>query len=1746
MGVVVVLGMACGQALAQDDAKAPWEEYDKLIGKRSTIAALGPTLLGDQVDLVSGALSFRHADVELPGNDALPVALARTFQVDVRTDVPYHDLPFADWDLDVPRLSGSFASDWPDARCAVPSVEAAAPPTVQVGDKYFYAPDYWHGLRADMPGGGEMLVLGQDGARPASGGPYYWTTAYRTVFACLGALKNGSGQGFLATTADGTRYWFDWMAQYHEPSLKGTVKSGATHYLARRTNVLYATRIEDRHGNWVTYDYANAWNAPARLTAITSGDGRRMTLAYNGSGQIQSVSAGTRTWSYAYSGSGVDKHLASVTLPDGSQWRFDLAALSNALIRYEKGQAGDPVRACGDPGGVISGGFSGSVTHPSGAVGTFAVQPWRHGRSNVPRVCNEYTTPSNDPNDDVAVYPWAYDAFSLVNKTLSGPGVAPLQWQYDYTAQISFAPGTGPVCTSGNCAAPTCLSDDCAGTAVTTVTAPSGEWTRYTHGNSYRYNEGKLLKVERGAASAASASVTTTSYALAQTGMPYVQPIARSPQWRGDGFVSEYPRPENKTVIVQDGTTYQAVVNAFDGLARALSVTRSGPGGNRTDATEYYDHLSRWVLGQTAKVTNGDSGRVVSQVGYDDRALPVQRWAFGKLQQTLSYNADGTVATVKDGNNATTTLSSWKRGMPQAIAYADGSTVSASVDDNGWIASATDENGYVTRYGYDVMGRIASIAYPDGDSSAWNATTQSFQQVAGTEYGLGAGHWRQTVATGNARKETYFDAFWQPIVTREYDLAAVGATQRFQRFAYDHAGRQVFASYAGANDALSTGVWTGYDALGRTTSVSQDSELGLLTTLTDYLAGNRTRVTGPRGQQTLTSYQAFDQPVYDAPVAIQHPEGAFTEIARDVFGKPLSLRRRNADQTQSVTRSYVYDDMQQVCKTIEPETGATANGYDAAGNLVWSAGGLALPSPTACDTSTAYASGRRVDRSYDARNRIRSLTFPDGNGNQTWNYTSDGLPTQIVTANDGGASQIVNTYGYNKRRLLVSESLQQSGGALWSLGYGYDANGALSGITYPSGLYVDYAPNALGQPTQAGPYATAVRYYPNGGMQQFAYGNGLVHGMTQNARQLPARVVDGGGVLDNSYDYDASGNVARIGDALDGARTRTMEYDTLERLTKTSSSAFGGDGVMRYSYDALDNVRSAKLLGRKEHNYWYDANNRLSNVTTDSGATTVGLSYDAQGNLSNKNGQQFTFDLGNRLREAVGKEGYRYDGHGRRVQSGTAGGSRILSFYGQDGVLRRQNNEPQGKTIEYVSLNGSLVAKLTTVVAPVTPTLSVPSYSSNGSYTVSWNAVTFATSYELQEQANGGAWSGTYSGASQTWSASGKPGGSYSYRVRACQAAACSGWSAAATATVQLPPSSAPVLTAPAQAPNGTYTVGWSGPAGADTYRLEESVNGGGWSEVQSAAATSRAYTGKPAGTYAYRARGCNPAGCGPYSGTTTVQAFYPPGGTPSLSAPGQSLGGSYTVAWSAVSGAASYRLEESANGGGWTQVQETATTSTAFSGKAAGNYGYRARACNGAGCGGYSGTATVSVLYPPSGAPSLTVPGSSSTGNYTVSWSGVATVDSYRLEEQVNGGGWSEVQNAASTSWGAGGKGNGTYGYRARGCNAAGCGPYSGSGSVQVSLPPPIPAVPGGVAASSYWDREVRPAKRYNEVIWNAVGGATAYEVQAQPGSAAASIYYRGADTNYRDTLTATPLRYWVRACNSSGCSAWSGMVQP
>ncbi|SOD50479.1 RHS repeat-associated core domain-containing protein [Pseudoxanthomonas wuyuanensis] len=721
----------------------------------------------------------------------------------------------------------------------------------------------------------------------------------------------------------------------------------------------------------------------------------------------------------------------------------------------------------------------------------------------------------------------------------------------------------------------------------------------------------------------------------------------------------------------------------------------------KTETIEYHDDLSLWVLGQVKRTTT--NGIESSRTEYAWKASPTKTYAFGKLQQTIGYNtSNGTVSHVVDGKNNLTIFRSWMRGIPQQIEYADGYSQYATVNDSGWITSITDENGYKTCYGYDTMGRLSSITYPSEtaagvcDTSKWTATTFTWEYRNLVEHGLPAGHWLRRNHTGNHRRNTFYDALWRPVLEHYYDGANVDATLQTRAWSYDTEGRVTFASYpVGTTTGGTTGTWTEYDALGRVTSVSQDSEQGLLTTTTAYLAGLQTRVTTPKGLQTTTAYQAYDQPTYDWPRIIIHPEGTYTHITRDVFGKPTALRRSNSSSATGgtgVNRSYTYNSYQELCRSVEPETGATLMGYDGAGNLAWSATGL--PAATACDATGTSAAvvARKASRTYDTRNRVKSLTFPDGKGDQAWTYTPDGLPASIAVTNPNVSTPITNTYSYNRRRLLASEATKIST-PTYTLSYGYNAYGHLSSVTYPNTTVVGLAPNGLGQPTQAGSYATGAQYYPNGALKQFTYGNGIVHTMTQNARQLPARSTDSNGTLDLGYAYDKQANVSSITDYTSGARqSRSMTYDNLERLTQATGASFG---TASYTYDVLDNLKTLNVTGGnhvRNYGYVYDSSNRLTNLTNGvGGASIIGLGYDPQGNVVNKNGQTYEFDYGNRLRRATNKEWYAYDGHGRRVLSCTPTACDYQQ-YAADGKLYFHQDNRNGLNYVNVYLGGSLVA----------------------------------------------------------------------------------------------------------------------------------------------------------------------------------------------------------------------------------------------------------------------------------------------------------------------------------------------------------------------------------------------------------------------------------------------------------------------
>jgi len=189
--------------------------------------------------------------------------------------------------------------------------------------------------------------------------------------------------------------------------------------------------------------------------------------------------------------------------------------------------------------------------------------------------------------------------------------------------------------------------------------------------------------------------------------------------------------------------------------------------------------------------------------------------------------------------------------------------------------------------------------------------------------------------------------------------------------------------------------------------------------------------------------------------------------------------------------------------------------------------------------------------------------------------------------------------------------------------------------------------------------------------------------------------------LDDTYAYDANGNVLSITDAAQaGLTTRSMTYDALDRMLTANSALQWGNGT--YDYDPLDNLRQAdQSATARTFRYNYDAaTNRLSTIKSSAGATLYTFGYDVRGNTTAKNAQHFVFDTANRMSTADltaggGTQTYRYDGLGRRVQTTDPGASSPpMEFwvYSQAGQVLYTSEARRSRNLSYIYLNGSQVA----------------------------------------------------------------------------------------------------------------------------------------------------------------------------------------------------------------------------------------------------------------------------------------------------------------------------------------------------------------------------------------------------------------------------------------------------------------------
>lgn len=1378
-----------GLVLAQTGAQSPEDFLNDLAKLDSSYAPAGSADTGETVDLYTGSLGFVVTDVSLPGNSDLRVALQRRFSVGSPGDTD-EDYAFADWQLEVPVITGVVGGDTPFHahqsgwryvtgtgtnafdRC---THFGQLPNDLLVGTNSptdrFTPTEYWGGFDLNVPGSGSQRLLGRDAGNPHAPSvaieghsSFPVVTKNDWVAACLPSLANSTsqpGEGFLVIAPDGRKFWFDWLVyrdmrtldkplgrfafvsqdDANPPEAGGGDGSDGTHSpqsvptanLPRLRVLLYASRVEDRFGHYVDYTYGGNGAAEDELTRIEADDGRRIDIAWV-NGHIDTVTAQPqladdsdadthpRVWQYGYDS--FNKSLTDVTLPDSSTWAYDLSdlnyggrSLGGAICRSSS--TNPDYSNSTHTGGTT---LDGTVTTPAGLKVEYEVTDTARGHADTPTTClySAGATQQGGYYYGQPAYAETYFVWALTMRTESGPGVTSRTWDYAY----SPAHGSWEnECTSG-----------CPHTTVwTTVTDPENRLTEYTWSNVFDATEGQLEKIEyhnTNSASGPGVRNQVNQYAAFNAGpwpASYGYPSVSSGVTRSNEARAGSRTPLEIRTTSEGGIDYQWNATAFDSWAEPTHVTRdsSGADGDSVSETLAYDNNKIvWVLGQfksrTVTAPSDDAGKVPESRTYhaSDATLDtISR--FGHTVATYTWYpvgnaAAGQLESVKDGNNHTTSYSSYSYGVPTTISYADGHSISLTPNDFGEVLDVTDELGRTTTVERDDMGRITQKTFPTDSGHTWDPVDISYDQIASTEYGVGGthDHWRVTRTQGRNKQVTVYDAALNPVLNYAIDStlnAANGNVGHMTWHQYDSAGRETFASYpldyASSLPSNPKSVITTFDVLGRVTGTEADAEAPLTTvkTFTTYTSGNQIDFENGRGYHTLTTYQAFDRPAYDKPIKVQFANGiTTTKVTRDSFGAPTEMKQTGPwdGGTLSVTHSFGYDQYHRLCKQVSPETGQTAYGYDAADNLKWTAEGLNDAVPTQCTISPP--SNAKISRTYDNRNRLTKIDYPSGTADKHFQYYPDGR-LQYATRDAAGSNPASTwTMSWFHRGLLQSETLAIDSHS-FALGYDYDSEGHRKSVTYPGIGTIQYAPDGLGRPTQAGSYATDLDYDPGGGLTQLDYGNGIQAAWGYNTRKLLDTTVYslGSDLTNRSLTYDENGNLKTITDAVQGSSCGVSDTIfcngfELPTYTGTGNWAFDYDDLDRllevtnpyvpdvFTYDPLGNIRTTSELGT----FAYDATNRIQ-------SRTGGFNFDwsDRGTLTTDGERSFTW---NRANELVGDSqggSFGYDANGWRLRNSRDGTLEYYVYNHAHQLMLRWNDTTQTET-DFVYRGGKALARI--------------------------------------------------------------------------------------------------------------------------------------------------------------------------------------------------------------------------------------------------------------------------------------------------------------------------------------------------------------------------------------------------------------------------------------------------------------------
>lgn len=676
-------------------------------------------------------------------------------------------------------------------------------------------------------------------------------------------------------------------------------------------------------------------------------------------------------------------------------------------------------------------------------------------------------------------------------------------------------------------------------------------------------------------------------------------------------------------------------------------VTESG----RTTDYEYYTDgkLKSRTLTDTTTHGAGSRGWVYTYLGDQVATINGPRTDVTDVQQFF-YTTDGFVNSYTNAmGHLTDVMAHNDLGQPTQIEDPNEVTSWLNYTPRGWLDDITT-GGAQTDFGYDDIGQLTSITWPDGTS---------------VNYEYDTAHRLEAIENGKGERIEY---------TRN-DVSNSIATvikDDLDNVVYQHSQK--------------------FDGLRRLQEDLDASNVGgtyAQTVTQSYDTNSNPWVTTDRKQETTT--QIYD--VLDRLSSINYRDGGTAIFTYD----GLDQLNKVTDQNGNIT-DYDYDGLGNLQQLTSPDTGLTKYDYDAAGNL--------KKKTDARNVVTEYT--------YDALNRLKTITYAaDPALNITYYYddTSNGNKGKGRLTGIQDATGSTSLY-YDELRRVTTKTVTIQGIAYqWE--YAYNGNGKTVFLKMPGGRELYYQYDGLGDltsvETRQWPGADIaylvnnVSHYPFGPIDGWHYGNGVSHEVEYDMDSRIEQILDEGNtaILDRSYLHDMNHNVEDIIDAVDAGLNQGFDHDTENRL----DTASGVYGSLDYDYDLAGN-RTERTHAAGGNNtvetYTYppdpESSNRLDTLLTKVDGATVSdvtLGYDNVGNITDNGSHTFTYSKANRMASTSGPGGtasYQYNALGQRVV--VTWGSLVRHYhYDEGGRLAAESDGSTGQMLKhYLYAEGQLLA----------------------------------------------------------------------------------------------------------------------------------------------------------------------------------------------------------------------------------------------------------------------------------------------------------------------------------------------------------------------------------------------------------------------------------------------------------------------